>query len=112
MDGNYPGLVGTFYRNDWGQGPDSWGNQTRNIHLLEWVLKTRECKGKIKYKHKPDSNGNGFTEILTLDLPMNERPLKRGINIDLLTQFKEWKKWRLGKNLLEPGIGPWRAGKL
>ena len=34
MDGNYPGLVGTFYRIDWGQWPDSWGNQTRNIH---WV---------------------------------------------------------------------------
>lgn len=75
-------------------------------YLLEWIQKARECKGKIKYRHNPATNGNGFTEVLSLDLPMDSRPLDRGINRALLVQFKVWKKRRLERNILQSGIGP------
>jgi len=85
-------------------------------YLLEWALNARGCKGKIKYKHEPNnkdtSKNNGFTETFSLDLPMNGRPLDRGINIKLFGLFKEWKERRLGRNIMGLGVGPWRAGKL
>ena len=90
MDGNYPGLVGTFYRNDWGQWPDSWGNQTRNIHIATsfriWATKrlneyVRKGFAMDDERLKDPGGGNYWKELLERirDIRSSEKVLYRQI---------------------------------